>query len=173
MANREPTAPTEFEDRGLLSATIIAKVLMVNVSRVHQMGREGILPREAGGKYRLVPAIQGYIKFLKKDYEDEDLISLSKEKARLTKAHRERAELELASMRREYIPADEVEFELANVIKTLLTGLEPLPDQLERKAKLSAEQVDRVEQTIREIRAVLYEKLTSLPEYQTEEAETA
>lgn len=166
-------APMPSEDKSLLSSDMIGKVLMVSVARISQMAKEGIIPREANGKYRLVPAVQGYIHFLKRDHTDEDLISLSKEKAKLTKAQRERAELELAVARKEYIPVAEVEFELANVIKTLLTGLEPLPDQLERKARLSAEQVDRVEQTIREIRESLYDKLIALPDYQSEEAETA
>lgn len=148
---------SEHLDDGLLTADMVAKVLMLNVSRIHQMGREGIIPRE-NGKYRLVPAVQGYIKFLKKDNEDEDLISLSKEKARLTKAQRERAEFELATLQRDYVPASEVEEELSSLVKTVTDFLESLPDTMERDIGLMPEQVQHLERQVRNIRDDLYQK---------------
>lgn len=155
MPSSQPT-----DDKGLLSADMIAKVLMLNVSRIHQLGREGILPREAGGKYRLVPAIQGYIRFLKKDFEDDDVISYTKERARLTKVKREEAELELAARRRQVIPIDEVETEMASMAKTMVAALGPLADRLERIAKLTPDQVAYVDQIVRDIRTELYETLS-------------
>lgn len=77
------------------------------------------------------------------------------------KGENERVRLERE--RGNLIPADDFRDRLAEVIKILLAGIEPLPDILERKAKLTPEQVERVEQTLREVRSGLYEKLRGLP----------
>lgn len=160
MAKPALTLASSTEDKGLLTADVIAKVLMLNVSRIHQMGREGIIPRFEGGKYKLVPSVQGYIRFLKKDNEDEDLISLSKEKARLTKAQREKAEHELAVVRNQYLAVGEVEAEFASFAKSVVGILETLADRLERDAELLPQQTAMVEATVNALRLEIYQKLT-------------
>lgn len=160
MAKPVLTLASSAEDKGLLTAEVISKVLMVHPNRVIQMGREGIIPRFEGNRYKLVPSVQGYIRFLKRDNEDEDLISLSKEKARLTKTQRQKAELELAIAKGQYIPVGEVEAEFAGFAKSVVSQLEVLPDRLERDADLQPQQVMLVEAVINQIREDLYQKLT-------------
>lgn len=160
MAKPALTLASSTEDKGLLTADVIAKVLMLNVSRIHQMGREGIIPRFEGGKYKLIPSIQGYINFIRGEHHDDDLISLSREKAKLTKVQREKAEHELAIMRNQYIAVGEVEAEFASFAKSVIGILETLADRLERDAELLPQQTSMVEATVNNLRLEIYHKLT-------------
>lgn len=94
--------------------------------------------------------------------KNDDPESLSpKDRLDWYKGDMERIKLERE--RGNLIPVDEFRERLADVIKILLAGIEPLPDLLERKARLDANQVEKVIQVIREVRTGLCEKLQSLP----------
>ena len=47
------------------SLDVIAKLLDISPRRVQQLSSDGVIPRASRGKYELVPAVQGYIRFLR------------------------------------------------------------------------------------------------------------
>jgi len=91
-----------------LPAATLASLFNLTEQRIHQLAREGVIPRE-NGKYELVSAVQGYIKLLQDRAggrtERRDVHS---ERSRLTRAQAERAELEVAALHRSLLPFDEV-----------------------------------------------------------------
>ncbi len=43
----------------------IAELLNLTPRRVYQLTKEGIIPKASRGRYELVPAVRGYIKYLR------------------------------------------------------------------------------------------------------------
>ena len=43
----------------------IAKLLMLTERRVQQLTADGVIPKPERGRYELIPAVQGYIKYLR------------------------------------------------------------------------------------------------------------
>ena len=89
----------------------LAKILMIGVRRVQQLAKEGIIPKTEKGRYALIPAVQGYVRFLQEHSMSTNSVPADyrKEKARLTKAQAEIAEIELAQKRGELAPVADFE----------------------------------------------------------------
>jgi phage terminase Nu1 subunit (DNA packaging protein) len=90
----------------------IAKLLLISERRVQQLTRDGVIPRADRGRYELAPAVQGYIRFLQERTiggGNSGPIDYHAEKARLTKAQADTAEIELARARGEVAPVAEFE----------------------------------------------------------------
>lgn len=75
----------------------IAKLLMLTERRVQQLSAEGVIPKAERGRYELVPAVQGYIRYLKDRSLGADVPGDEYEhKRRLLKAKADLAEMEAA-----------------------------------------------------------------------------
>ncbi len=90
----------------------IAKLLMLTERRVQQLTADGVIPKPERGRYELIPAVQGYIKYLRArtlgaDALDEapDMVS---DKARLLKAKADLGVLEVDKARGVLLPVDDV-----------------------------------------------------------------
>lgn len=75
----------------------IAKLFMVSERRVQQLVKEGIVPKTEHGRYELVPAVQGYVRYLQERAQGrtgapEDY---HQEKSRLVKLQADKAQLEV------------------------------------------------------------------------------
>ena len=44
---------------------VISKLLDLSPRRVYQLANEGVIPRAEKGRYELVPAVRGYIRYLR------------------------------------------------------------------------------------------------------------
>lgn len=88
-----------------------------------------------------------------------DDINPSTAKARLDTLRGDILETDLAAKRGELIPAIEFERALAAAFKTVATGLETLPELLERHAGLDGAAIERVIGVVDALRNTLYEKL--------------
>lgn len=97
-------------------ARIIAELLGVSVRRLQQLSDEGYVSRLAHGKYPLVGAVQGYIKFLKSRQPQE-----KSERARLEGAQRAKIEMQLRRQRGELLPAAMAD-ETLNVASNIFIG---------------------------------------------------
>lgn len=88
----------------------IAALLRLTERRVQQLSKEGIIPKAERGRYQLAPAVQGYIKYLQDRAAPEmgGSIDYNAEKARLTRANADIAEMEAAKKKGELIDAVEV-----------------------------------------------------------------
>jgi phage terminase Nu1 subunit (DNA packaging protein) len=91
---------------------VIAKLLDITPARVNQLVNEGVIPKTARGRYPLVGAVQGYIRYLRartvKSEIPADDIDPRRERALLNKAQRLRVELETAEKRGKLLPAETV-----------------------------------------------------------------
>jgi len=96
-----------------VSVAAVAKALNVTTRRVQQLIDEG-MPREARGKYDLGKCMLWYIRFLQEALTKKTPVNdtaeaqdLKKERAGLTKAQKEMAELELAEKRADLISVND------------------------------------------------------------------
>lgn len=112
----------------------IAKLLMISERRVQQLTSEGVIPKAERGRYELAPAVQGYIKFL----QDRTVgaatsggnIDYHVEKARLTKAQADTAEIELAKARAEVVSVRLIERNISNLFAEIRTNIRTIPDRV-------------------------------------------
>lgn len=88
----------------------IAKLLMLTPRRVQQLVKEGHIPRAERGRYELVPAVQGYIRYLKDRAIGADAEGgEASDKARLVKARADIAEFEAGLLEGELVRVSDVE----------------------------------------------------------------
>lgn len=71
----------------------------------------------------------------------------------------EQARLQVETTMGALVPALEVEAQLAEIVKTAVQFLETLPDVLERKLSLSADQVIKVQERCDHVRQQMYDKI--------------
>lgn len=109
----------------------MAQILCLSERRVRQLADEGIVPEVSDGWFKLLPAVQGYIKYLQGLVENPQ-----KEQAqRLLTLKADRAELELNQKRGELHATQDVELFVGNLLvafRAKLTGLafEVVPELL-------------------------------------------
>ena len=110
---------------------LIAQVLGISEKRVKQLTDDGIISEFSHGHYKLLPAVQGYIGYLQSLISDsDDGSNYNIEKARLTKAKREDAELNLQVKRNELHRSADVEFVLTNMLVAFKAKLNVLPHKV-------------------------------------------
>jgi len=109
----------------------IAKLLDLTPRRVQQLSAEGVIPKAERGRYELVPAVQGYVKYLKErsiraDTSGDDY---NAHRTRLTKAKADMAEMEKAQIEEQLIPANDVEKVWVEVSQNMRQKLLTLPQR--------------------------------------------
>lgn len=145
---------------GTLSTAQLADLLMITSRRVQQLTDEGVIPKVSRGKYELIPAVQGYVRFLQERTNGHNAspADYHAEKARLTKAQADLAELELAKARGEVAPIPDIEREwsrkfavlrsnVMNVAQRVATQLLGETNEQRFKSVLRAELTDALERT--------------------------
>jgi hypothetical protein len=111
---------------------VIAGLLDLTERRVQQLVRQGVIPRGERGRYDLVGAVRGYVRFLREQATRAQggEVDFSAERARLIKAKADLAEMEAALRRGELVPAQRVEQAWTAVLARLRARLLVLPDRL-------------------------------------------
>ena len=101
------------------TAKELANILDISDRRVQQLSKLGVIPKVARGRYPLIPAIHGYIKYLRELSIEADAPSdLKDAKLRSEKARAEILELEAAEKASELVHKDH-----ASRVWTSITGL--------------------------------------------------
>ncbi len=110
--------------------SIIAEMLGLTEKRVKQLTEEGVLKEVANGHYKLAESIQAYIGYLQNKLSDRDETSdYNTEKAKLTKAKREKEEAELALMKGELHNASDVEFVVSTMLVSFRAKMLTVPNK--------------------------------------------
>jgi len=120
----------------LYPATTIAKLFNLTERRIQQLAKEGIIPKSERGKYDLVAAVRGYVKYLQEralgrsegSYNDSSDIKV--ERKRLIKAQADKTESENHKLRGELVPFELVEDVLNEVAVLYGSGVDALPGRL-------------------------------------------
>lgn len=110
----------------------IAKLLMLSDRRVQQLTKEGVIPKAERGRYELAPAVQGYIRYLQERSlrSDASPIDYHVEKARLTKAQADLAEIEAAKALNEVAPVAQIEHAWANFCAETRVRARNIPERV-------------------------------------------
>lgn len=145
----------------------IADLLMVSERRVQQLAKEGVIPKAERGRYELAPTVQGYIRYLQERsvHSDATTIDYAAEKARLTKAQADLAEIEVAKARDEVVGVAQLEKNLASLFAEVQINLRNIPgrvvsslvgvkDERAIKARLTKE-IDQVLQALADASVVI------------------
>lgn len=111
---------------------VIARLLDLTERRVQQLAREGVIPRAERGRYDLVGAVRGYVRYLRDQLlrNETGVADYGIERARLIKARADLAEMEAAQIRGELIPAPEVGAAWIDIVARLRARLIVLPDKV-------------------------------------------
>lgn len=109
---------------------IIAKLFGLTTRRVQQLSAEHVIPKAERGRYELVPAVQGYIKYLKDRAIGGDIGAgdESEHKRRLLKARADIAEMEAERLAGDLVPTEEVErvwTDIMGRVKTRMQAVAP------------------------------------------------
>lgn len=119
----------------------VARLLDLTPRRVQQLSKEGVIPKAERGRYELVPAVQGYIRYLKAQAINGDATGDDSEhKRRLLKARADIAEMEAERLSGNLAEVAQVTKTWASLLTFLRQAILTLPDEC---AELVA-----VEQTI-------------------------
>jgi phage terminase Nu1 subunit (DNA packaging protein) len=114
------------------SADVLAKLLDITERRVRQLSAEGIIPKVARGRYEMVGAVRGYIRYLR-DLSLKGEVGPADygiERARLVKAKADLAEMEASQMRGELLPAPDVKRAWTDIVALMRARLLVLPDKI-------------------------------------------
>jgi len=148
------------------SADVLAKLLDITERRVRQLSAEGIIPKVARGRYEMVGAVRGYIRYLRE-------LSLKGEvgpadygtgRARLVKAKADLAEMEASQMRGELLPAPDVKRAWTDIVALMRARLLVLPD----KIAPVVHETTSINQAKDVIKKAVYEVLTEIAETEIE-----
>lgn len=115
-----PTYPT----------STIAKLLMLTERRVQQLTAENVIPRAERGRYELVPAVQGYIRYLQDRRAVSDTGSgdpISDAKMRLLKARARAAEAEADQLEGKLLDRAEVERSWTTLVLNMRARMLAIP----------------------------------------------
>lgn len=139
----------------------LSKALGISERHAENLKKEGIIVQVAHGKFDVRQSIENYYARKYKAIAKKSEIDFNTEKAYLTKAQRELAELELSKEREEVILAIDIEKTLTKMLLTFRSRVLDLPAKI-------APQVIRQKDlaTIEKIvKAEVYVCLTELAEY--------
>lgn len=114
---------------GTVSTESLAKLLMLSTDRIRQLARAGHIARAGHGRFILVTAVQGYIKFLK---EAEQRASKSTAENRVRDARAAEIERRMAREDRQIVDLDEAMGTLEDISGLMLAALGSLPAQITR-----------------------------------------
>jgi hypothetical protein len=96
---------SEEKTGGFLTTQNVGKLLMLNAERVRQLVKDGYVERAGRNKFALIPAVQGYIRFLK---DAERRASRSAAATRMQDIKTKRAELDLKVAQKELLPREDL-----------------------------------------------------------------
>ena len=109
---------------------VISKLLDLTPRRVQHLANEGVIPRAEKGRYELVPAVRGYIRYLRDRSVGRDGVvipDIASERARLTREQADRVAMENAKARGDLIPGLLVQKSIERVFAAFKARIEAVP----------------------------------------------
>lgn len=142
--------------------TMIARLLDLTERRVQQLSREGVIPKAERGRYELVGAVRGYVRYLRELALKADLgtADYGAERARLVKARADLAEMEAAQRRGELVPAEEVQEAWRDIVARLRARILVIPDKIAPQLH----ETDTIAAAGEVVRRAIHEALSELAE---------
>ena len=124
---------SEMDDSVVVNTVVIAKMFNMTPRRVRQLVEEGVVDRVGHGRFNLIDTVSKYVTFLKLNTEsltEGDVTeSLDYEKWLHEKAKREKAEIELAHIKKEMHSSGEVEEVMNNMVMNFRQRILSIPSK--------------------------------------------
>lgn len=130
----------------------IAKLLMLDERRIQQLAAEGWIPKGERGKYGLIEAVQGYIKYLKEHSRDTQR---GTEHSRLARAQAVKVEMENFKRMGELQVKQQVDDTFQSLVVLVKSAHEGLPGRLASELAGISEPPRIYQRLQTELRAVL------------------
>ncbi len=154
----------EIENGKIYCSTVeLAMALNLTDRRVRQLRSDGVIEAMGRNKYDLAQALQGYINFLTGGADNTKEVSndYHAERAKLTKAKRETAEIELALLRNEVHAAEDIMAVMSGMLMAFRARLLALPTKM-APMLLAQTELTKIQDILR---SGVYECLSELSEY--------
>ena len=145
----------------------ICNLLDLSQRRVQQLSKEGVIPKAERGRYELVPAIRGYIRYLKErsitgDAKDGDnVISFEEARRRKLTAEAELAELVLATEQKKVVSIGDTEKSWSEVLGAVRAKILSMPTVMAAQVAVETDQkivkellTKQAEQALMELSAI-------------------
>lgn len=149
----------------IVNTDVMADLLGYTRQRINQLAKEGVLEKQAPGRFPLYLNIKKYLDYLRygqgETENDDTAAAYWEEKALHEKAKREMAELKLAKMKNQLHDAADVEMCLTNMIVTFRNRILAIPQKVAPKV-IGVENLAEISDIIN---TELLEALTELSEY--------
>jgi len=147
-------------------AGTIAKLLMITPRRLQQLAKEGHVPKAERGRYELVAAVQGYVRFLRDRAVAGDAGGggEAQDRVRLVRARADIAEFEARRLEGELVPVEEVGEAWSEMVARFRARMLALPS----KAAPVAAAEERAEVVHDIIETFIHEALAELAEVSVE-----
>lgn len=159
------TVKTKLDDRTIVNTKTLSKMFNMTERNVRNLVAEDIIGRVGHGRYDLIDSVSRYITFLKMASDGLDGAaveeSLEYEKWLHEKAKREKAEIELAHIKKEMHKSDEVENVLNHMIMAFRSKILSLPS----KVALQLTTIEDAKQIEVLLERDIYQALKELSEY--------
>ncbi|WP_339216252.1 hypothetical protein [Solibacillus sp. FSL W8-0372] len=156
---------TKLDERTIVNTKALAKMFNMTERNVRYLVEEEIIARVGHGRYDLIDSVSRYITFLKMASNEMDGAaveeSLEYEKWLHEKAKREKAEIELAHIKKEMHKSDEVENVLNHMVMAFRSKMLSLPS----KVALQLTTLDDANQIEELLERDIYLALKELSEY--------
>lgn len=160
------TKKAKETDTPVWTAEKLAKLLMISRVTVYDLAERGVFVNN-NGVFDFIHSIQSYINYLKSKNTARGTgqLDFNAEKARLTKAQADIAEVNLAKVRGNVVGVEQVERNLANVFAEVRANMRNIPTRVSAQLvgeadervirKKILEEIDIVLEAIAETRAVI------------------
>ena len=155
--------PTDSPKGKIYTRKVMAEILGVSERHLRRLVEDGNVTEFSHGHFKLLPTVQGYINYLHSQLGGGDDYNV--ERARLTRAKREDAELELQLKRNELHRAADVEFIMGNMLAAFKAKLETLPHKVLPSLLNMPPDKDKAEHILETLTSTISEALGELVEY--------
>lgn len=159
------TVKTKVDDRTIVNTKTLSKMFNMTERNVRNLVAEDIIGRVGHGRYDLIDSVSRYITFIKMASDGLDSAaveeSLEYEKWLHEKAKREKAEIELAHIKKEMHRSEEVEQVLNHMVMAFRSKILSLPS----KVALLLTTIDDANQIEVILEREMHQALKELSEY--------
>lgn len=143
----------------------LAEILGLSDRRIRQLEQIGIISKLSRGKFHLPAAVQQYISWLRSQADEtEEKLDFKREKTLLTRANRQKVELELQIMRGELHRSEDVRRVMNDMLGAFRARCLAIPSKA--APRLVAQTDLAIIQDV--LKKEVYEALTELSEYDPE-----
>ena len=143
----------------LYDRNAVAKFLDITPKKIQELTDKGILKPKQGKLYSLIDTNHAYIRFLREENPDaDDTVSLNEERAKLARAKRQKAELELSLAEGELHRSEDVRKIMSATLINFKSRLSAIPAEeadvlanMTDKAKIFTYLNDKIKKALGEL----------------------